>query len=173
MAKNHTVFLLLGSNIHPRSVSLTKAERLITRALGNILQRSSLYESEPWGFEAEVTFLNRVLCVETLWEPLEVLKRTQAIEQQLGRTKKSTTARYASRTLDIDILYYDDRVIRLPELTVPHPRMADRRFTLMPLVEIVPHMVHPVLKRNNRQLLAECRDEGKVWKYKEMPFHAI
>lgn len=173
MAKNHRVFLLLGSNIHPREAWLEKAERLVSSMLGDVIRGSSLYGSEPWGFEAEVAFLNKALCVETSLEPLDLLGKTQEIERMSGRTKKPAGTRYVSRTLDIDILFYDDRVVRLPGLMVPHPRMADRRFALLPLVEIAPDKVHPVLKRNIRQLLSECRDEGKVWKYKEMPFHAV
>jgi len=172
MVKRHTVFLLLGSNIHPRTVYLHKATALINSLIGNVVTTSSMYVSEPWGFEAPVIFLNQVACVETVLEPVEVLKKTQDIELQLGRTQKSNGT-YASRTLDIDLLFFDDETISLPELTVPHAQMAHRRFTLMPLAETAPQKEHPVLKKTCFQLLAECDDECKVWRLDEEKAHAL
>lgn len=167
MAKSHTAYLLLGGNIRSRSTYLTKGIELINRHVGEIVQTSSLYESEPWGFEAPVAFLNRVVCVETLLGPLELLKETQEIERKAGRLQKTENGSYTSRTLDIDILFYDDEIIHRPELTVPHTRISERRFTLVPLAEIAPDKVHPVFKKNCAQLLLACKDEGKVRKYKE------
>ncbi len=172
MVKKHTVFLLLGSNIHPRVVYLHKATELINILIGDVIITSYLYESEPWGFEAPVAFLNQVVCVETVLEPVEILKKTQDIERQLGRTEKSNGT-YASRTLDIDILFFDDEIINLPELTVPHAQMAHRRFTLMPLAETAPQKEHPVLKKTCLQLLAECADECEVWKLDEVKADAL
>ena len=172
MVKKHTVFLLLGSNIHPRAVYLHKATELINILIGDIITTSSLYASEPWGFEAPVVFLNQAVCVATVLEPVEILKGTQDIERQLGRTEKSNGT-YASRTLDIDILFIDDKTINLPELTVPHAQMAHRRFTLMPLAETAPQKKHPVLKKTCLQLLAECNDECKVWKLDEVKAYAL
>ena len=172
MAKKHTVFLLLGSNIHPRTGYLKKAIGLINSSLGKVTLASALYESEPWGFEAPVAFLNQVLCVETAGDPLDVLKKTQEIEQKLGRVSKTKGA-YSSRTLDIDMLFYDDEVVQLPELTVPHAQMANRRFTLMPLAEVAPGKIHPVLNKTCRQLLDDCDDDSKVWKFKGKQIHAL
>ncbi len=172
MVKKHTVFLLLGGNIHPRTVYLHKATELINILIGNITAMSSLYASEPWGFEAPVAFLNQVACVETVLKPVEVLKKAQDIERKLGRTQKSNGT-YASRTLDIDLLFFDDETINLPELTVPHAQMAHRRFTLMPLAETAPQKVHPVLRKTCLQLLAECDDECKVWRLDEEKAHAL
>ncbi len=172
MVKKHTVFLLPGSNIHPRTAYLKKAIELISSSVGLITIASSLYESEPWGFDAPIPFLNQVLCVETTMEPMQVLEKTQAIERQLGRTTKSNGA-YISRTLDIDILFFDDEIIDLPELTIPHAQITNRRFTLMPLVEITPQKEHPVLKKTCLQLLDTCLDEGKVWKFKKAHAHAL
>lgn len=172
MAKKHTIFLLLGSNIHPRTVYLKKAIGLIGNSLGDIISVSSVYESEPWGFEASVAFLNRVICVESAFEPLEILKRTQEIERLLGRTTK-TNGVYVSRTLDIDLLFFDDEIINLPELTVPHVQIVNRRFTLMPLAEVDPAKVHPILKKTFGQLLDGCTDNSKVWKYKEKQVYAL
>ncbi len=172
MAKKHTIFLLLGSNIHPRVVYLNKAIEFINNSLGEIISVSSLYESEPWGFKASLSFLNRVVCVESTFESLEILKKTQEIELLLGRTTK-TSGEYVSRTLDIDLLFFDDEIINLPELTVPHAHIANRRFTLMPLAEVDPAKIHPVLKRTCRQLLDSCTDGSKVWKYKEKQTYAL
>jgi len=172
MVKKHTVFLLPGSNIRPRTIYLKKAAELINSSVGLITMASSLYESEPWGFDAPVPFLNQVLCVETTMEPMKVLEKTQAIERKLGRATKSN-GMYVSRTLDIDILFFDDRVIDLPELTIPHAQISNRRFTLMPLAEITPQKEHPVLKKTCSQLLDTCLDNGKVWKFKEAHAHAL
>ncbi len=166
MSKKHTVFLLLGSNIHPRTDFLQKAIRFINNLLGDITSVSSLYESEPWGFDAPVAFLNQVVCVESTLGPLAILKKTQEIERKLGRTAK-TNGEYASRTMDIDLLFFDDEIVRLPELTIPHAQIANRRFTLLPLVEVAPDMVHPVSGKTCRCLLEECPDEGKVWRIKK------
>ncbi len=173
MAKKHTVFLLLGSNIHPRTSYLKEAITLINSILGKVSPISPLYESEPWGFDAPVPFLNQVICLETAEEPLAILKKTQEIERKLGRIAKSENTGYASRTMDIDILFYDEEIIHLPELVVPHEHLANRRFTLIPLVEIAPDKIHPVLKKTCRQLLDNCPDNGKVWKFKEKQVHAV
>ena len=128
MAKKHSLFLLLGSNIPPRKAYLDKAILLISKALGDVLQQSSVYESAPWGFEAPVAFLNQAIHVETTWEPMAILRKTQEIERQLGRLAKSNKTGYTSRTMDIDLLFFDEAVIRLPELVVPHAQIANRRF---------------------------------------------
>jgi len=172
MVKKHTIFLLLGSNIHPRTAYLDRAVELINSSIGLITIASSIYESEPWGFDSPLLFLNQVFCVETTMNPMEILEKTQEIERQLGRIAKSDGT-YTSRTLDIDLLFFDDDIINLPALTVPHAQMTNRRFTLMPLAEISPQKEHPVLKKTCRQLLDTCIDESKVWKYKEVPAHAL
>ncbi len=173
MAKSHTVYLLLGGNVPSRSAYLAKGIELISKWVGKILRTCLLYESEPWGFEAPVAFLNQVVCVETRLSPMELLKVTRTIEQSAGRAKKSAGGTYASRTLDVDILFYDEERVLLPDLTVPHARMAERRFTLLPLAEIAPEKIHPVLKKSCLQLLNDCKDEGRVWKYKGKQVHAV
>ena len=173
MAKRHTAYLLLGGNIHPRKAYLKKAIELISKEIGAVRKVSSVYESEPWGFEATVPFLNRVVVVETSFGPLALLKKTQEIERRSGRLEKSENGKYASRTLDIDILFFDDEVLHLPELTLPHPRMAERRFVLVPLAEVAPEKNHPVLGKSCLQLLTACEDVGKVWKLKGKAFYAV
>ncbi len=173
MAKRHTVYLLLGGNIHPRKAYLEKAIELIGKEIGSVRKVSSLYESEPWGFEATVSFLNRLVVVETPLGPLALLKKIQEIERRCGRLEKSENGRYASRTLDIDILFFDDEVVNLPELTLPHPRLAERRFVLVPLAEVAPEKNHPVLGKSCLELLTTCEDKGKVWKLKGKEFYAV
>jgi len=119
-----------------------------------------------------VAFLNQVICVKSALKPLEILQKTQQAERQSGRTSK-TKSTYLSRTLDIDILFFDEEIIRLPELTIPHTQISNRRFTLIPLSEIAPEWKHPVLKKTCRQLLEECTDTGKVWKFKRKDTYAL
>ena len=160
------VFLLTGSNIEPRTDYLREAEKMITEQTGVILQRSAIYESEPWGFKTENNFLNRILEVETGLTAEEMLEKLLEIEQILGRERSGTS--YSSRTIDIDILYFGKSRIQKESLEVPHPRLHLRRFTLLPLVEIAPDFEHPVLKKTNRELLDMLNDDLEVWKYQEV-----
>ncbi len=156
----HQLFLLLGSNIAPRQKYLEHAISAIQSDIGSIWKSSRIYESPPLGFEAEVNFLNQVLWVETKLNPQEVLLRIQKIEIYQGRQRIG--AAMMSRTLDIDMLYYDSLVINTPALTVPHPRLHLRRFTLLPLVEIAPTLVHPTMKIDQSALLKACLDDSEV-----------
>lgn len=165
MAKQHRVFLLLGSNIEPRTAYLNRAKGLINTELGHVENASAVYESEPWGFDAELAFVNQVLQIRTEFEPDVLLQKCQQIEKQLGRKEKSGT-KYKSRVIDIDVLYYDDEVITREHLHIPHPQIQFRRFTLMPLAEVAPDKKHPFLKQTNQELLDACTDKGKVWKLK-------
>ncbi len=159
------VFLLTGSNIEPRMDFLLEAEKMIEEQTGVILQRSAIYESEPWGFQTEHNFLNRIIEVETVLSAEEMLNRLLEIEKNLGRRRHNKN--YSSRTIDIDILYFGNDVIQDKALEVPHPRMHLRRFTLLPLIEIAPDFKHPVLKKTNRELLNMLNDDLEVWKYRE------
>lgn len=158
-----TVFLLTGSNIEPRDNYLKKAMELIGKRVGGIVKKSSIYESEPWGFDDDIPFLNQVLKVNADLPALTVLERILVIENEMGRSRKGKT--YISRKIDIDILYYSDEVINHDKLIVPHPRLNMRRFTLLPLIEIAPELIHPVLQQTNQDLLLQCDDNSKVWKY--------
>ncbi|MBN2615522.1 MAG: 2-amino-4-hydroxy-6-hydroxymethyldihydropteridine diphosphokinase [Bacteroidales bacterium] len=172
MAKHHRIFLLLGSNIEPRVEYLTGVKNLINKELGRIEMQSSVYESEPWGFDAELAFVNQVVQISTEHEPVSLLEKCQQIEKQLGRKEKSGTE-YESRVIDIDILYFDESIITLKNLQIPHPQIQFRRFTLMPLAEVAPDFMHPGLKRTSQELLNECTDQGKVWKFKSGRLHEI
>lgn len=139
----HRVFLGLGSNLGDKVWNLQEAIRLIGERVGTVTRQSSFIETEPWGFESEHTFLNAAICCETEKTPREVLLLTQQIERDLGRTKKSTSLltpsllpSYQDRTVDIDILLYDDLRLDEPDLKIPHPLMHERDFVMIPLKEI-------------------------------------
>lgn len=134
---NHAVFLGLGTNLGDKETNMLNALEEIKRRIGEITSLSSFYASEPVGFESENTFLNAVCCVQTQLSPSEVLSVTQEIERYLGRTQKSINQEYHDRTMDIDILLYDNLCINTPELTIPHPLMKDRDFVMTPLKEIL------------------------------------
>ncbi len=157
------VVLSLGTNKGERLNNLRKAIDLINSIIGHVGKRSSVYETEPWGFESEQWFLNAAITVSTELHPLELLKHTQQIEQILGREKKSVPGHgYQSRVIDIDIIFYDDRIVKTAELSIPHPLMHDRKFVLNPLVEIVPEKNHPLLNMSVRELFLHSKDTTEV-----------
>ena len=156
-----TVTLLLGSDIEPRIKYLEEALHLLQNKVGNLLSVSSVYESEPWGFESSSRFLNAVVIMETEYTPEEVLEKCLAIENLAGRIRK-INKEYSSRTLDVDILYYSDKIINEDDLIIPHPRMHKRRFTLLPLNELLPDFVHPVIGKTTADLLKNCKDTSVV-----------
>jgi 2-amino-4-hydroxy-6-hydroxymethyldihydropteridine diphosphokinase len=160
MANN--VFLGLGTNLGDREALLNKALELITESAGQVCASSGIYETEPWGFESGNNFLNMVVQVHTDLNPAALLKKLALIENQLGRKRGSR--KYVSRTIDIDILLYGDRVIDRTDLKIPHPLIQERRFVLVPLCDLAPDLVHPVLNKTFEVLLKECRDESKVKK---------
>lgn len=154
------VFLGLGSNLGDRELYLERAIRLISQTIGLVSEQSGIYETEPWGFHSENSFYNMVIKVHTRYKPLELLKKIRSIEDQLGRVRDPSS--YISRTIDIDILFFSNRIIDKPGLTIPHPLIQDRRFVLVPLCEIAPKMIHPVLSVSFEELLNNCRDERMV-----------
>lgn len=157
------VYLLIGGNLSDRSLLIKRAGHLIERRIGRVLEQSSVYETEPWGFDSNELFLNKVLLVETSLQPSELLETILKIEKDLGR--KRVLNGYESRLIDIDILFYDDQVITNPNLVIPHPRIQERMFTLKPLQEINGAFIHPVLKKSIQQLVTECPDGLKVMRY--------
>lgn len=130
-------YLGLGSNLGQREDNLTEALRRISEKAGKVLLQSSLYYSEPWGFDSDQHFVNQVVLVETDLEPLNLLHSLQAIEREMGRKQKAPGNGYEDRIIDIDILLYDDLELDLPELKVPHPQMKERDFVQKPLNEIL------------------------------------
>ena len=161
------VFLLTGGNTGDVKRTLQRAQQLINQRVGPVLRCSHRYESDPWGFEAPERFANQALEVSTDLAPEEVLDAVQTIERELGRNraaeaveKASTGARYTSRPIDIDLLLYDDTVIETARLTLPHPRLTERRFALEPLCEIARSKRHPVTGRTIGELLEKLKDEA-------------
>jgi 2-amino-4-hydroxy-6-hydroxymethyldihydropteridine diphosphokinase len=151
----HTVYLLTGSNLGDRKSYLAKAKQSLCESVGELLVESSIYESEPWGFVSDNAFLNQVLMYETTLRPHEILKIAGDIEAENGRIHSSE---YSSRNLDIDILFYDNMILNTPDLIIPHPRLHQRKFTLLPLSEIAPNLNHPVLELNIKQLLERVKN---------------
>ena len=149
------VYFSLGSNLGDRVQLLEKALTLLNKEIGNLVSRSSFYETEPWGFSSNHPFLNACCLCETKLSPLEVLHRTQQIEKELGRKRKSKNKKYHDRPIDIDLLLCDDLTINTKELTIPHPFMQERRFVLEPLKEIAPDVIHPVLHISISKMLEQ------------------
>ncbi len=154
------VFLGLGTNLGEREKMLEQAISLIEKHIGHIALVSSVFQTEPWGFESKNEFLNMVVKVETLLAPSELLQKTLMIETMLGRVRGEK--QYASRLIDIDLLLFDDQVIDDETLTVPHPLMHERRFVLVPLCEIAPDIIHPLMKVTVSSLLDSCLDKSLV-----------
>jgi 2-amino-4-hydroxy-6-hydroxymethyldihydropteridine diphosphokinase len=156
-----TSFLLLGSNQGDRKLFLAQARRQLQAAAGSIQKESAIYETAAWGVQDQPAFLNQVLELETDLPPEALLTEIHRIEKSLGRVRQ---IKWTARVIDIDILYFDELVLQTPQLHIPHPHLQDRRFTLLPLVEIAPNWMHPVFQKTNRQLLAECPDTLEVKK---------
>lgn len=154
--------LLLGGN-------LGDVERAFETAIGKlrlegiVISWTDIYYSEAWGFEAEETFRNQIVEMTSELEPMDMLIQTQRIERELGRMEKSKDGMYQSRKIDIDILFCDNIVMKTERLTLPHPLLHKRRFTLMPLAERWGCMTHPVIGKTIDELLEECEDRGRVW----------
>ena len=155
------VFLSIGSNLGDSLNTLRQAAIDIEKSLGAIASASSIYESEPWGFDAGQNFLNAVLAVDTSLSPEKVLRKINEIENAHGRIRPQTGG-YSSRTLDIDIVFYDDLILDSAALNIPHPRLHERLFVLLPLAEIAPDLIHPVSKLSVGELLDACKDRGMI-----------
>jgi 2-amino-4-hydroxy-6-hydroxymethyldihydropteridine diphosphokinase len=151
-----TVFLALGSNLGDRQLYLTQALTLLPPEIA-VERFSPIYETPPWGFADQPPFLNMVCQAETGLAPLELLDRLKFLEEKIGRQK---TLRYGPRTIDLDILIYDSVVYHHPRLDIPHPRLAERAFVLLPLADLAPEFEHPALHKSIRDLLAQVDRAG-------------
>ena len=149
----HQVFLGLGSNLGDKEANLRAAIYEIEKRIGKVISLSAFYTTEPWGFTSENTFVNAVCKVDTSFLPMEVLQITQAIEKDLGRIQKSVHGNYSDRSMDIDILLYDDIIQHTDQLTIPHPLMCERKFVLEPLAEIAPELIHPITGKTFKEYL--------------------
>jgi len=156
------LYLLLGGNLGDKEKIFSEARIHLNSLIGGITLQSAVYETEPWGFESADLFWNQVLEIATSLSPEEVLRQTQKIEQLLGRMRSAQ--QYGSRSIDIDILFFGDQIISLENLVIPHPRIQERKFALIPLNEIAPDLKHPVFQKTIRQLLDECTDQLRVEK---------
>lgn len=153
--------LLLGSNEGDRHENLLKARGAIRALPAELMKVSSIYETAAWGITEQENFLNQALRIKCELQPEFLMERLLDIEKQLGRQR---TIRWGKRIIDIDILFIGDRIIRQERLTVPHPRLTERRFALVPLAEIEGEFVHPILQKNVFTLLQECPDNLPVTK---------
>jgi len=157
------VFLGIGTNLGEREENLRKAIKHIEEHIGSITEESSVYETEPWGFQSETSFFNMVIKIETNLTPSGLLGRILMIEAMMGRLREGQG--YKSRIIDIDILFFETRIFENKVLKIPHPKIQDRRFVLVPLSEIAGDLIHPVFNKSIQELLKECKDKCKVLKY--------
>lgn len=162
MKSSSIAYLLLGTNLGNREANLQLAYDQISGNYSRITKTSTVYETAPWGVSEQPDFLNQVIEIETDQTPQELLKTCQAAENFAGPVKSE---KWGARYLDIDILFYDDKIIETKELHIPHPQLHTRKFTLVPLAEIAPDLIHPVLNKSISQLLAELDDPLEVKPY--------
>ena len=154
-------YLILGSNIGDRISNIETAVNKIRTNVGEVVRASSIYLTEPWGHKEQAAFYNHVVEIKTELDAFETLNKLLAIEESMGRVRKK---KWAERIIDIDILYFDDQVISQENLSIPHPGIPDRRFVLIPLCELIPDHIHPVLNVSNTDLLKVTKDHLGVKK---------
>ena len=147
-----TVYLGLGTNLGNKEANLRTAIYKLQERIGKQVSLSSFYETAPWGFESDHSFLNAAIGLETSLSPIEILHITQEIEKELGRTKKTVNGSNSARLIDIDIHLYDTLVLQTPALTIPHPLMTERDFVMKPLIEIAGNVIHPTRQKTLSEL---------------------
>ncbi len=157
---NH-VYLMIGGNIGNRLANLENARNSIDIKCGPIQMQSSIFETEAWGMKDQPAFYNQALCIETTMSPQDLMAMLLAIEVSMGRKRLIPLG---PRTIDLDIIYFNQTIIDTPGLIIPHPRLALRNFVLAPLVEIAPDFEHPILKKTNIQLYKDSTDNSVVYK---------
>lgn len=158
--KNLNYFLIIGSNLGDRINQLELAKKMIASEVGGITKESAIYETQPWGFDDQPWFLNQVIEVKSPDSPEDVLIKLKAIEIKAGRTPAE---KWHARHIDIDILLCGDQILNKKELIIPHPHLQERNFVLIPLMELAPELVHPVLGLSIEDLYFDSRDTGEVY----------
>lgn len=159
------VYLILGGNMGKRDEVMFHALRKVDRQIGKIVKQSSIYETAAWGYENQNSFYNCVLAIDTEKSPREVLEKVLSIENQIGRVRSE--AKWQERLIDIDILFYDHEMLEESDLKIPHPLLHKRKFTLVPLNEIAPDFVHPILGQAILEILEQCEDKLETRKVLE------
>ena len=162
MSRN-SVYILLGSNLEQPIKQLAIAKQLIATHLSKIIKWSSLYRSAAWGNTNQPHFINQIIKIYSQRKALDILKILKRIEEKMGRIRLE---KWGTRIIDLDILYYGQDIICQKDLTIPHPHIADRLFTLIPLSEIAPRKKHPVTNLNAMEMIATCKDDLMVKKIK-------
>ncbi|MGE5463151.1 MAG: 2-amino-4-hydroxy-6-hydroxymethyldihydropteridine diphosphokinase [Syntrophothermus sp.] len=156
--ENHIVYLALGSNLGDRQENLHQAVASLPPQM-EVKAKSHIYETPPWGYEDQPKFYNQVVKVDTYLQPEPLLKHIKRLEIALGREVSFLNG---PRLIDIDMLFYDHLVLQTPILTLPHPRLHERGFVLLPLLDIAPELIHPILKKSVREMTASCNLEGII-----------
>ncbi|HLF46673.1 MAG TPA: 2-amino-4-hydroxy-6-hydroxymethyldihydropteridine diphosphokinase [Chitinophagaceae bacterium] len=160
----NTAYLLIGGNLGRKKDNLLRALELIEENCGIIQKKSAIYDTAAWGHTDQPSFLNQVLEIQTSLNSRQLIRKILKLEKLMGRVRKE---KLAPRIIDIDILFYNQEVNQLRFLITPHPEMQNRRFVLVPLAEIAPNLIHPVLKKKISQLLTECEDKSDVKVFSE------
>lgn len=158
----HIAYLLTGGNLGNRHQNLMNAKKRIDTDCGPVLTFSEIYETEAWGLHDQSPFLNQAIAINTTFSPQDLLKKILGIEKRLGRTRD---VKFGPRIIDIDIIFYENLVVEVPGLSIPHPQLQYRRFALECLNDIAADFIHPVLKQPVWQILKKCKDPLKVKKW--------
>ena len=155
------IYLLLGSNLGDSKKYISDAIRLIKAEIGAVISASSLYQTAAWGKIDQPDFINQIINIQSDSDPKQLLNKIIVLEKILGRQR---IEKWGSRTIDIDILFYGNMIINEPDLVIPHPQLHNRRFTLMPLMELAPDFVHPILNQTISTLFESLKDKLYVKK---------
>jgi 2-amino-4-hydroxy-6-hydroxymethyldihydropteridine diphosphokinase len=158
-------YLLIGGNLGDRLAYLNNAKTMIAAQCGDILHQSSLYETAAWGYTEQPAFINQALLLQTILSADQLLAKLLAIETALGRERAIPMG---PRTIDIDIIYFNDEIIKTDHLCIPHPSMQERKFVLIPLNEIAGQFTHPILQKTTQELLSDCTDPCLVNKKNDL-----